>query len=429
MSAAFLRRPLFPGAPITLWQVGETVESRYDVPDQPMSGEMDPFFFVTKTKNFIPHEYPCRTAFAAERRGRRPQPSARGPLGRNWLPFGSPRLDLSGFWFRPTVIATWARTHLFASAPGRARLSLATCGGAILFLDGREIGWTAPYGRNLESRAEFEVDLEAGANVLELFFDDLAERDARYYVQLDYLSGPRAEEGVPAGEDTAVAVAIEALLSSLRFEKPAYRSGEVALVADVALPVEAAIHVGIEGDFMSVEREERRLRLGAGERRLSLGPAEALPADFRHFAVRVEAAGFAARRVFGVEVSAADRQGPAPSELTARIEETLRAVADSGEADTVTALARLAVGMEGAEAMIEGMLPSRRPGCWRSRPISTGGQANSPVGSASAWRSGEPSCAIRRRSCSTSLCRTSTRSCGSRCAPSSRRCTPGSARR
>ena len=67
-----LRRPLRPGEPITYWQLGSTVESRYDVADQPMQGEMDPFFFLTKHKNFIPHEYPCRTAFAAERRGKRP---------------------------------------------------------------------------------------------------------------------------------------------------------------------------------------------------------------------------------------------------------------------------------------------------------------------------------------------------------------------
>jgi hypothetical protein len=64
---------------------------------------MDPFFFLTKDKNFIPHEYPCRTEFAADRRGRRPEPPGRLRAERNWLPFGSPRLDLSGFWFRPTV--------------------------------------------------------------------------------------------------------------------------------------------------------------------------------------------------------------------------------------------------------------------------------------------------------------------------------------
>src|SRR5215468_9370777 len=87
-----LRRPLKAGEPIVYWQLGATLEQRYDVPDQPMQGEMDPFFFLTKHKNFIPHEYPCRTVFAAERRGKRPEPVGGFAPARNWLPFGAPRV-------------------------------------------------------------------------------------------------------------------------------------------------------------------------------------------------------------------------------------------------------------------------------------------------------------------------------------------------
>ena len=113
-----LSRPLGAGEPVAYSQFGATSEQRYDVADESMQGEMDPFFFLTKHKNFIPHEYPCRTQFAAERRGKRPRPSEVA-LERIWLPFGSPRVDLSGFWFRPTVIGTWAATRL--AAPRQAR--------------------------------------------------------------------------------------------------------------------------------------------------------------------------------------------------------------------------------------------------------------------------------------------------------------------
>ena len=47
---------------------------------------------------------------AAGRRGKRPQASGEFTPACNWLPFGSPRVDLSGFRFRPTVLGTWART-------------------------------------------------------------------------------------------------------------------------------------------------------------------------------------------------------------------------------------------------------------------------------------------------------------------------------
>ncbi|MCD7061379.1 hypothetical protein [Pelagibacterium xiamenense] len=356
----FLERPLEKGAPLTYWRLGVTAEERYDVPDQPMSGEMDPFFFVTKHKNFIPHEYPCRTRFAAERRDTHPRVSGTFAPARTWLPFGSPRVDLSGFWFRPTILSTFAQTVIHVAEPGAARLRLGTCGGAVLFINGAEAGWMAPYSRNLEAQAEFEVALEAGENTISLYFDDLAERDARYYFQLDYLDGPGATLRLPTATDGAVAEAIEAMLTSMRFEKPAYTAGEVALETDKPLPFAARADIRIEGDFMSTERMDWSAEIPAGARRIAVAPATDLPSDFRHFHVSLTAGGFTAGRVFGVEICNADAQGEAPQALDARIAAALETVAAQGEPDTVTALARLASGAPAAEteAMIARSLPA-----------------------------------------------------------------------
>ncbi|UCI07125.1 hypothetical protein [Mesorhizobium sp. B1-1-8] len=355
-----LRRPLAAGNPLVYWQLGRTVEQRYDVPDQPMQGEMDPFFFLTKHKNFIPHEYPCRTIFGKERRGKRPEPIENFEAHRNWLPFGAPRIDLSGFWFRPTTLGTWARTVLVAAHPGKARLRLGTCGGAVLFVNGAEIGWMADYVRNLEARREFEVDLSAGENEVMIWFDDLAERDARYFFQLDYLEGPAVEQALPVAVDGALAGAVEATLDDMWSEKPAYRSSEVALTSAAPLPVAADVSVKIAGDFMSSQSLDRHTRLEAGATRLPIAETEALPADFRHFEVTLDVGGFAASRVFGVEICHAERQGEAPADLDARIAEALDEVSDHAEADTVRALARLASGRAGAQtdAMILAMLPA-----------------------------------------------------------------------
>ncbi|UCI21652.1 hypothetical protein FJ970_12135 [Mesorhizobium sp. B2-1-8] len=356
-----LRRPLAAGQPVVHWRLGPIAEQRYDVADQPMKGEMDPFFFLTKHKNFIPHEYPCRTQFAAERRGKRPQVGAEFSAGRIWLPFASPRVDLSGFWFRPTVLGTWAETIIDAASAGEALLRLRTCGGAVLFVNGGEAGWMAPYGRNLESAEDFRVALSAGRNDIRIWFDDLAERDARYYFQLDYLSGPAAAVALPIEVEGAVADAMEAALDDMRFERPAYDGGEVALVTGVALPRDAQVAVEIEGDFMSIEAPVRfAFELSAGQTRLPIADTEQLPADFRHFKVTLTIGGHAASRVFGVEICHARRQGGAPETLAARIDEALSEVAGHAEADTVRALARLAKGQEGTEtdAMISGVLPA-----------------------------------------------------------------------
>ena len=187
---------LVPGTPLRYWRVSDIAEERYDLPDAPMQGGMDSAFFLTRDRNFIPHEYPCRTRFAADHRGRRPEVRGEPAFARTWLPFGSPRLDLSGFWFRPTRIAAWAETAVDADAAGEARLRLVTCGGAVLFVNGTEAGHLAPYTRKKEASVDPVATLRAGRNALTVFFDDLAERDTAFQIQLDWLEA-RGPPGAP----------------------------------------------------------------------------------------------------------------------------------------------------------------------------------------------------------------------------------------
>ncbi|MCU0902234.1 MAG: hypothetical protein MUC82_17410, partial [Cypionkella sp.] len=335
------------------------------MPDQPMAGEMDPFFFLTKEKNIIPHEYPCRTKFAAERRGKRPdlRPMDRTQT-RVWLPFGSPRLDLSGFWFRATHIATVATCTLAVEQAGPARLAIRTCGGAVLTVNGVEVGWMAPYRRNAETRAEFEVTLQAGENRIEVAFDDLAERDARYYFQMDWLDGPSGVAGI-AVPDLATAQAVERALATMHFDAPAYTSGMVALSLPHPLPCSAEILVKVEGDFMSHQAQTATQSLPAGATRLELARVADLPGDFRHFRVTLSAGGFTAGRTFGVEVCDMAAQAAIPATLPDRVDEALHWVADKAEPDTVAALARLALGL--CDARTEGMITDTLPTieeCW-----------------------------------------------------------------
>ncbi len=358
MTDNFHRTALTAGEPIRYWQLGALQQARYDVPDAPMQGEMDPFFFLTKHKNFIPHEYPCRTQFAEERRDRRPQVVGRFDAKSWWLPFASPRLDLSGFWFRPTIIGNWARTMLDAQTAGDAVLRLGTCGGAVIWLNGQEVGWMAPYSRNLEAKREFTLPLKAGLNELTIFFDDLAERDARYFFQADYLSGPKVELAMPIPVAGELAKSLETALDGMHFDRTAYSGEDLSILFAQPLPAAVHAHVQVEGDFMSTERFAFDFELPAGATRLDLGSSGALPADFRHFRVTLSTGGFVVHRSLGVEICHAQRQGKAPATLAARIAETLDEISEHSERDTVRAFARLATGRAGADTdgMIEGEL-------------------------------------------------------------------------
>jgi len=352
----FLRSPIEAGEPVRYWQMSALVEQRFDVPDAPMQGEMDPFFFLTKHKNFIPHEYPCRTIFAAAHRDKRPDVLPTSSPTHWWLPFKSPRIDLSGFWFRPTRIASRAWTNIEVGEEGAAKVRLGTCGGAILFVNGKEAGWLAPYSRNLEAKAEFNIALQAGLNSVEIYFDDLAERDARFFFQLDYLSGPEAKVAVSMPVEGNVAAGVETALEGMRFDKTAYLKGDVTIIFPAPLFSAVDVEVAVEGRA----GQPLRFQLKEGATSLNLGPSEDMPADFRHFKVTLDAGGFVASRSLGVEICHVARQGDAPASIAERVAEALNEVADRADRDTVRAFARLAIGKGGADtdAMIAEALPA-----------------------------------------------------------------------
>ncbi|MFA9439724.1 hypothetical protein ACDA63_08815 [Uliginosibacterium sp. sgz301328] len=356
----YLKKPLPAGDAIRYWQISATATERFDVPDVPMEGEMDPFFFLTRHKNFIPHEYPCRRLFAEQHRGQRPKVAGSFRHAQHWLPFGSDRPDLSTFYFRPTRLATWARTCIDAETEGTARVRLGTCGGAVLWVNGDEAGWLAPYSRNLEARAELSLPLRAGINEIVVFFDDLAERDIRYFFQLDYLSGPSAKVALPIPVEAAVANNIACALEGSRLDKATYLSGDVTCVFGQALAHDVEATVTVMGDFISASRREYAFALKAGTDRVTIGPSEEMPAGFRNFRITLNADGFRTTRILGAEICHAARQAHTSASLPARIEEALNEVAEFAERDAVCAFARLASGKAGteADAIINGILPS-----------------------------------------------------------------------
>lgn len=348
---------LAPGQTVDYWQLSATREERFDRPDEPMEGAMDARFFLTGERNYIPHEYPCRRAFADRYRDRRPEPISAFAPDRWWFPFGAERVDLSGFWFRPTRVETWTRTSLAAGRDGRYRFRLTTCGSAVLFADGREIAWLAPCKRNWEDGIDVDLPLQAGETEIAVCFADLCERDARYFFSLRLLEGDGLAAVLPVPVDPATVRDMEVLLAGMHFDRPWYKDDDDVVVCFGRPSVHAFdVDITVSGDFISAERLHLERRLEAGRDRLVVAPAASLPADFREFHVALRAGGMVLSRSLGVEII---HPVPAPPDsLAARADEALDHVALDGEADTVRALARLATGRNGPEtdAMIEACL-------------------------------------------------------------------------
>lgn len=335
---------LTSGQPLNYWQTMPLREARYDVPDSPMQGEMDSTFFLTKDKNYIPHTYPCRTAYIAEYRDKEPMPAfdPDWSVARNILPMGAAFLDLSGFWFRATRLSNWQRTAVHAEAAGPARLRLGICGAAKLFVNGQAVGWLAPTIRNAMTTAEFDVTLREGLNEIAVWQEDLAERDAVVRILVEWVDGPPARAARPYGVDDALVDAVERAIGAMHLDRKHYDDPDpVRLVLPVAFPAATRMNVVVSGHFMSHDSQGVTLDLAQGATGAVIGTAGDFPADYRYFHFDIDCGGFRTRATLGAEISWRSRDGAAPATLPDRIAETLGWISAHAENDTETALACL----------------------------------------------------------------------------------------
>ena len=334
-------------------------------PTRRWPGEMDAAFFLTRDRNFIPHEYPCRTAL----RRRPPRPPARGarrapPSPATGSPSARRALDLSGFWFRPTRIAAWARTRI-ARRRRRRRPP-----------PPRDLRRRRPLRRRRRGRlprplhpqrARPSTELAADArrpaeSRLEVFFDDLAERDTRFSFAARLARRPARAAGQPFDAAARRVAEVEAALDAMHFERPAYTGGEVAPRASPARsPPRAAIDASA-----TARARPRRVTLDpprAGQTALALGAAEALPAGLPPLPRRRSSSTASPPPAPSASRSPATRR---PADLADRIAEALADVAAHGEPDPMTALARLATGRAGPRDRGDARRRRSRPiaDCW-----------------------------------------------------------------
>ena len=292
------------------------------MPDAPMQGEMDPFFFLTKHKNFIPHEYPCRTDLRralprqAAGRARRLRAACAGGCPSARRGSTSPASGSARPGSPPGRAPASRRT-----AAGTARVRLGTCGGAVIWVNGAEAGWMAPYSRNLEEKREFELPLERGP---ERDRDLLRRpRRARRALLLPARLSRRARGARSPCRCRSTAPspsALEAALDGMHFDRTAYLDGDITLVFGRPLPADVKVNVAIEGDFMSTRALRLRLRAAGGRDAAGRRPRRAgarrlppFPRDARRRRLRRLAARSASRSAMSAGRAPRRRRSPRAS--------------------------------------------------------------------------------------------------------------------
>lgn len=352
------------GTPLPYWQVTPLQAAEYNVADMPMEGKMDSTFFLTKEKNFIPHTYPCRTAYIAEQRGK-PIDTAEAPDwagARNVLPAGSPFLDLSGFWFRATKIRGWARTAIEAKHAGKAQLKLGICGAARACVNGVAVAWLSPATRNAQDEITFEADLVQGHNEIAIQFEDLCERDAVIRIALTWIDGPEAHAAHCFPAEPALVTRVEQTVDAMHLDRKHYDAQDIWLCLPTPFPERVTGTIRVAGHFMSHDHDQIEFEIEAGAQRVRLAASADFPADYRYFDFTFTCGGFTTSARLGAEVSWRSATGPAAQDPAQRIEETLQWLAQHAETDTETALACAAVGTTESLARAVEIITTALPG-------------------------------------------------------------------
>ena len=305
-------------------------EERYDVPDTPMPGDMDPPSSSPRTRTSSRTNTPAAPSSPPPTAAVAPRSAARPPSPATGCPSASPRLDLSGFWFRPTRLAAWARDRASwprppappasASPPAAAPSSSPTAP--------RPAGPRPLHPQQGSRRRDRRSPGRRRDRLARLL---RRPRRARHPLRLParLARRPPARAALPFDAD--------ARRSSPRSKpprRPCTSTARPTAAARSRSPCRAAARaahatIAIEGEASTARQRSPYPRAPAGATRLALGPAADLPADFRHYTVTLDAGGFAASRTLGVEI-ARDRGLAARRRPRRR---GARAVAARGEPD------------------------------------------------------------------------------------------------
>lgn len=350
----FLTYPLYRNETINRWLISGIYEQKMRFEPMTMSGDIN----LWLKEGFSIHENPCRKEFVVDRRASTPvlpdlssvQPDeqlSQEEGDRNWkvyFPFDNANVELSAFWFVPTYLKTWAYTTVSSAVAHKALFRLRTCGGATVWINGKQVVDFTPYTRNVEQAMDFEAELAQGTNHLVVCFDDLAERDTQYYFRLDYKSGHQVEVAVPIGSRSEEPIkAAEHAIYHARFAQDTVKEGNVVLLLRNPFDDELQCDIVSSYEENLVEGGIRKLsvRLEGGCREKDLGPVERFSMGFNHVEVALEVEGVRIIRILPLQVYPVSILPQVSPDIDERKKTALQFLAVHGEENINKAMAIL----------------------------------------------------------------------------------------
>jgi len=336
---------------INRWLASGIFETKMKFVPMTMEGDINDWLI----KGFSAHENPCRKEFVTDRRSRVPAKIDVGQAlpgstlalrgqEKPWevyFPWGNPRVEWSGFWFVPTHLCAYAVTGVVASSAHQAKLVLRTSGGLTLWLNGHLMTDFTPFTRNVEQETELTVELRAGLNELVVCCEDLAERDTRYYFNIEYEGPEVVQIRVPLDPDTSAedVKTVERALEDAYFPKDVVTSGDVKLMMTNPLNERLSLSV-MHGNANKAEV----LEPGAAE--INLGDVSGFAMDFTVMRLRTKVGSVHISKLAALQLFPKTYGEIRADTIEERKRQALSFIVDHGKSGVPKAIAQIAAGRD-----------------------------------------------------------------------------------
>lgn len=281
-----LRRPLAQGDPLDWWRLTPLRQELFLAPPAPMPAPTASF----DNRFAGVGDLPCRKLFRRTMAERTVPPPAVLDGTEYKLGIDSARLEFSSFWHLPTHVERFAEGVVEVAETGSYALSLTTCGGARLWVEGEPAASLTPFTRNQPRTAEIGLRLQAGANRLLLHMEELCERDTTFVVELRW-QDPRPAVLAVEGDAPTLA-ALRQVMAGAAFDREAYGDEPVRLrwPGPATIPLRLSLRgVGAGNAIPAIP--ERVVEVPAGAMEAGFGPGTGFPQGYHELGIAAEAGG------------------------------------------------------------------------------------------------------------------------------------------
>ena len=213
---------------VTRWIVTDVRKEYFESPKESFYAP------VNMGEGYVQIVYPVRKAFL-KTRDIRSITRYEGKYDNVYFPFENTRVDFSTFIHTPHILSVNARTFISTPDDDYYEFAMITCGAVKLWIDEESVLEFAPYNRNIAEKKVFKVHLSKGMHKLEVYADDLAERDVFFFFELRYLGESPIQGLVEVEEDPAYIKRMEAFLKSLYLLHGTYEDGDLEIFYDGSL--------------------------------------------------------------------------------------------------------------------------------------------------------------------------------------------------